>query len=338
MAESTFPTQTANYALAEAKGSTTNGAFVPKMWADEIIANYQQSLRLSPLVRKMSVKGKKGDTVIVPKPQRGEANAKVAKTAVTLQSFDAEELVITLDRHFEFSTLFEDIVDVQANSSLRRFTTEDAGYQLARQTDNDLFSCGTAFATDGASNTRVLYESLVPASWANSGTYFNDAGAGALTQFTEDTMLAADVFTDAFFRNAIQQLDDNDVPMGDRCFVIPPVLVNTMRGIDEYINSDYRDDRVIRSGEIGSLYGVKIVVSTNCPTLETAAQNGAASGVASRGAFLMHKDAIVHAEQMAVRTQTQYKQEFLGTLFTADTLYGIQTYRPENGIVLAVPA
>jgi hypothetical protein len=42
------------------------------------------------------------------------------------------------------------------------------------------------------------------------------------------------------------------------------------------------------------------------------------------------------AEQLGIRSQTQYKQEFLGTLFTADTLYGTKAYRPEAGFVLAV--
>jgi hypothetical protein len=42
------------------------------------------------------------------------------------------------------------------------------------------------------------------------------------------------------------------------------------------------------------------------------------------------------AEQMSVRSQTQYKQEYLASLYTADTLYGIETYRPEAGFILAV--
>jgi len=52
--------------------------------------------------------------------------------------------------------------------------------------------------------------------------------------------------------------------------------------------------------------------------------------------MFFHKDALVLAEQMSVRSQTQYKQEYLSTLYTADTLYGIQTYRPEAGFILAV--
>ena len=46
---------------------------------------------------------------------------------------------------------------------------------------------------------------------------------------------------------------------------------------------------------------------------------------------------MVLAEQMSVRTQTQYKQEYLADLMTADTLYGVQVLRPETGFLLALP-
>jgi hypothetical protein len=52
--------------------------------------------------------------------------------------------------------------------------------------------------------------------------------------------------------------------------------------------------------------------------------------------LLFHTDALVIAEQMSVRTQTQYKQEYLADLMTADTLYGEDCYRPENGVVIWV--
>jgi hypothetical protein len=55
-----------------------------------------------------------------------------------------------------------------------------------------------------------------------------------------------------------------------------------------------------------------------------------------RAATLLHKDAYVHAEQLAVRSQSQYKQEFLSDLFTSDTIYGVQVMRPDAGFVLAV--
>ena len=40
---------------------------------------------------------------------------------------------------------------------------------------------------------------------------------------------------------------------------------------------------------------------------------------------------------MNPRTQTQYKQEFLADLFTADQIYDQGLMRPEAGVALIVP-
>ena len=45
---------------------------------------------------------------------------------------------------------------------------------------------------------------------------------------------------------------------------------------------------------------------------------------------------MVLVEQVGVRTQTQYKQEYLATLLTADRLYGIEPLRSETGFVLVL--
>jgi hypothetical protein len=52
--------------------------------------------------------------------------------------------------------------------------------------------------------------------------------------------------------------------------------------------------------------------------------------------LLFHTDALVIAEQSAIRSQTQYKQEYLADLLTSDTLYGFDDYRPESGVVMWV--
>ena len=92
----------------------------------------------------------------------------------------------------------------------------------------------------------------------------------------------------------------------------------------------------VTGGQIGELYGIDIYVSTNCPVVETAGNNSASS-IDSLGALLLHRDALTFAEQVGVRSQTQYKQEFLANLFTSDTLYGTAVLRPEAGLTLVVP-
>ena len=99
--------------------------------------------------------------------------------------------------------------------------------------------------------------------------------------------------------------------MENRCFIIPPSVRNTIMGIDRYVSSDFVNNGQVTNGQIGQLYGIDVFVSTNCPVVEAAGDNSA-SAVDSLGALLIQKDAIVMAEQLGVRSQTQYKQEFLG--------------------------
>ena len=324
MATATYPGAGGNTAKTEA------ATFIPEIWSDEIIAAYQKNLKMAPLVKKLAMSGKKGDKLHIPKPVRGDANAKAADTAVTIIANTEGELTVDIDRHFEYSRLIEDIVEVQALNSLRQFYTEDAGYALATKIDTDLHSCGTGFGDGGAV---VFSGTVAPTDYQHTGCFFNDGGT--TTQYTDDTMVAADVFTDAFFRNMIQKLDDNNVPMESRVLIIPPSVRNTIMGIDRYVSSDFVSGSTVNSGLIGNLYGVDVYVSANCATIEAAADN-TASSIDTRAALLFHKDAIVLAEQQSVRSQTQYKQEYLSTLYTADCLYGVQVYRPEAGFVLAV--
>ena len=324
MATATYPGAGGNTAKTEA------ATFIPEIWSDEIIAAYQKNLKMAPLVKKLSMTGKKGDKIHIPKPTRGDANAKAADTAVTIIANTESELTVDIDRHFEYSKLVEDIVEVQALNSLRQFYTEDAGYALATKIDTDLHSAGTGFGNGGA----VVFSGSVAATdYQHTGCFFNDGGT--TTQYTDDTAVAADIFSDAFFRDMIQKLDDNSVPMDNRVLVIPPSVRNTIMGIDRYVSSDFVSGQAVNSGLIGNLYGVDVYVSANCATIEAAGDN-TASSIDTRAAMLFHKEAIILAEQQSVRSQTQYKQEYLSTLFTADCLYGVQVYRPEAGFVLAI--
>ena len=307
--------------------NTTAATFIPEIWSDEIVAAYEKSLVLANLVNRMPMTGKKGDTIHIPKPTRGNASAKAAETQVTLIAATESEVQVSVDQHYEYSRMIEDITDVQALSSLRQFYTSDAGYALAKQVDTDLFALGKYLGDDNGSGS----------DWIHSNSFYMDASTG-LTAYAVDTVVPADVFSDAGFRAAVKQLDDNDVPMDQRFLVVPPSVVQTIRGIDRYNSSDFVSGQPVVNGKIGQLYGIDVYVSTNCPVTETAAENAATGGGELKAAILGQKDFAVFAEQMGVRTQTQYKQEFLGDLFTADTLYGVKVLRPESALALVFNA
>jgi len=293
----------------------TAASFIPQIWSDEVIAEYEKNLVLAPLIKKMSMKGKKGDVIHVPSPIRGNSSQKVAETSVNLIADVEDELIINIDQHWEYSRMIEDITEAQALASLRRFYTSDAGYALARQADSVLFSNGTKLG-DGTGTSFANSASLEPGA----------SGAATITPWGGG--VPANEFNDQTMRDALQILDDNDVPMMGRFFVIPPSLCNAIRGIERYNSTDFVNNKGTVNGKIGEIYGVDVYVSTNVPTPD---------GVTgARAALLAHKDVYVMAEQIGVRSQTQYKQEFLSTLYTADRLFGTQCYRPESGVNVVV--
>ena len=311
--------------------TTTAATFIPEIWSDEIVAAYKKNLVLANLVMKMNFRGKKGDTVHIPAPTRGSASAKVSTDAVTLIAATESEVQVSINKHYEYSRLIEDIVEAQALNSLRQFYTSDAGYALARQVDTDLIQLGRAF--NGATVGTDDYAT----SAATTKAYI---GSDGTTAYNSSTSNAA-ALTDAAIRRTIQRLDDNDTPMDGRFFVIPPSSRNTLMGLARYTEQAFvGDGNAIRNGEIGNLYGIPVFVTSN-------ADFGAGNSGADRICLMGHRDSMVLVEQMGVRSQTQYKQEYLGTLFTADTLYGVKAIRTaattgaatsSSAFALAVPA
>ena len=298
--------------------SGTEDNFIPEIWSDEVNAVYKNSLVLSPLVKKISFVGKKGDSIHIPKPVREVASAKAQQTQVTLVASAASELVVTVNKHFEYSRLIEDITDVQALSSMRAFYTDDAGYALAVQVDSDLAALAGGFQASTAYSTAVI--------GSDGATVWNPA---ANTNTGNGASL-----TDIGLRRAIQTLDDNNVPLDGRSLVISPSEKNALLGIDRFNSSDFiGNDPRVKSGKFGDIYGVQVYVTTN---LDTVTATDASTNY--KACMLMHRDALVLADQMSVRTQTQYKQEWLGDLFTADTIYGVSEYRDEAGVAIIVPA
>jgi len=296
--------------------------FIPELWSDEVIGAYKSNLVVANLVTKMNHKGKKGDTIHIPKPTRGAASAKAANTQVTLIASTNTELQVSINKHYEYSKLIEDIAEVQALASMRKFYTDDAGYALATQVDDDLFALAEGFqgGTVGGAGAASFENAVI--------------GGDGTTAYTGNSSNSSDI-TDAGIRKMILTLDDADVPMDGRSLVLPPIAANDMLAINRFTEQQFiGNGDAIKTGKIGQIYGVDVYTTSNCPTIASTDT----TPVSNRVGMLMHRDALIFAEQVGVRTQTQYKQEYLGDLFTADTIYGVAEMRDDAGVAFVVPA
>lgn len=327
-------------------GVTENAVFIPELWSDEVIAAYKKNLVMGNLVTVFNHTGKKGDTFHIPKPIRGSASAKSTASAVTLINDTPTQSNVSIDKHFEYSRLLEDIAEIQGLDSYRRFITDDAGYALARQVDWSIHMLGRADRSGaepgvGTDISAADYDNAVAEADGTTVTaaVIGSDGSTAWNPAANTNAGNAAALAKAGVRTVIQSLDDSDVPMTNRYLVVPPVEKNNLLGVD----SDFfvREDSVgeagpansIRTGYVGDVYGVPVYVSTNCPAADD--DGGTAD---QRACLMFHKDSLALVEQLGVRSQAQYKQEFLSTLYTSDTIYGTKVLRGEGLVTIIVPA
>ena len=344
-------------------GVTVADKWIGEIWQDEAIATYEAKTIMRNLVEVFQHQKNKGDVIHRPKPGRGSASAKTVNTQVNLIADTAGEILISINKHYEYSKMFEDIANLLALNGMRQFYTKDAGYALAKRVDAELHMLG-ALAQGGTVSAAALYEKAVI-----GGDGLTNFSGAANTNTGNGTAL-----TDAGLRQVMQTLEDSDVNTGECGLVVPPTVIKTLRGIARFTEQAFvGDGKTIRTGRIGNLYGVEVYASSVCPWIHVNSVTGTQSGrvitddtvqasAAPTGSFvddfgltvdwatssptdtkyraclMVHPDAMVLAEAQSVRTQQQYKQEYLGYLVTSDCIFGTAELRDYGSIALIVPA
>lgn len=342
--------------------------WIGEIWQDEAVATYMAKTVMRNLVEVFQHAKGKGDTIHRPKPGRSKASAKVVNTQVNLLADTAGEIVITINKHFEYSKLYENIADMLALNGMRRFYTRDAGYALAKQVDAELHKIGAGFQGGVISGATSLYEKGV-------------IGGDGVTNFSGSANTNTgngSALTDAGLRAAIQLLEDADVNSAECALVVPPTVMKTLRGIARFTEQAFVGDvgnaNTIRTGRVGNLYGVEVYGSSVCPWIHvnsvtgtqsvriigddtiipSAAPTGASfvddfgltvdwntstpTDTKYRACLLFHPDSMVLAEAQSVKTRTQEKLEYLGHLVVSDCIFGTAELRDNAGVALIVPA
>ena len=303
-----------NFDIASSIDVADVADFVPEVWALEAVASYKANLVMAALVSLIPHVGKKGDVIHIPNATRGSAQAKTANTVIQLITYaDTTEKSVTINKHFHYARLLEDVAEIQGLPSIRRFFTDDAGYALAKQTDTSLIQ--------------------LAATWGGGTAYSNAVIGNGTTAWVQTGSGNGSAFSDAGVREIVQDFDDEDVPGRDRLLVIPPVEKKRMLGNTRYTEQAFVGEvgmaNSIRNGLVGNLYGFEIYVSSNLETVDSS------DCTSYRPILAFQRDSLVLAEQLTPRVQEQYKLEALGSLVVADALYGVSTIRGdvsgENG-------
>jgi len=311
------------------------GAFIPTLWSDEVVASYKSNIVTAQLVRRLNHRGKKGNSITIPNPSRAAANAKVAGTQVTLIAGDSDTGInVAINQQYEYSRFIEDIVEVQALASVRRFYTDDGGYAIAKQVDRFLILTAAGSGNGGAgyptldgngqitTNITNAFIGDFSANWSNSA----NANAGNATDLT-----------DLGLRRFVQKLDAADAPMAGRYLMISPNVKADMMGWARFTEHAFTGEagkaNTVRNGLVGDTYAVEVYVTNQLKQV-----NNAVPSAVQDLLLGFQRDGLLLVEQMGVRTQTQYKQEWLADLFTADMIWGGAVLRGSSVYPIVVPS
>jgi len=296
------------------QGITASDDFIPELWSDQVIGAYKANLVMGQLVTSFNHVGRKGDIINIPVPGRLAAVDKSEGTPVTAQNDTSTTKQVLLNKHKVVPMIVEDNASVKALGSMEQFYTDDMGYQIAKVIDSDLL----ALYSGVQGGVEVI-------------------GGDGTTAWSASSSGNGTALTDEGVRTMMQTLDDVDVPENDRAIVIPPVTKKTLLGLPRYTEQAFIGEggqgNSIRNGRIGSIYGMDVFVSTQCPTITNT------SGTTSyRVGMMFHKSALALAMQTNVKFETQRKAEYIGDLIMAHVIYGVAELRDDAAVAFVVPA
>ena len=208
------------------------------------------------------------------------ASDKSAGADVSYDATATTETQLVVNKHKYVAKLFEDLTLIQSEADLVEKYSRMMGEALSRQVDADIWT-----------ELQSLEDSL--------------------------NLSADDTLTAGKFEEALATLGEADIPYmdGECAMVVNPTLfadiLNPSAGIAQYfIRNDAvgEGNRGLRSGLVGSLYGIDVYMSN---TVDTANEGGAGANTISGAIF--HKSAVAFASQQDVRVQSEYSIDALGT-------------------------
>jgi hypothetical protein len=278
--------------------TTTDQHFIPEIWMDGIYKYFERKTVFRGLIDDYSaVFGSAGfgDVLHIPEISIISASDKTAGSDVSYDATATTETQLTVNKHKYVAKLFEDVAEIQSQPDLVAKYSKMMGEALARQVDADI--------------------------WAELD------GLNQSIDLSADNTLNA-----ATFESALANLGENDVPYmdGECAMVVNPTLfadiLNPSAGIAQYfIRNDAvgEGNRGLRSGMVGSLYGIDVYMSN---TVSSALTDGTVSGA------IFHKSACAIAVQNEVRVQSDYSIDALGTKVVSDLLYGVKLIDDSDNI------
>jgi hypothetical protein len=273
--------------------------FSPDIWSKNVLVKQEANLVFAKLVnREYERDAKVGKQVLISTISDLSVRDKTINTAITYETVAETQIPIPLNIWDYAAIGIEDIVEVQSHINLRSEYEKKIAYALAKSVDTKL-SMGVA-------------------------------------GFSKSVGTLGTPLSDDDIRDAVEILDNNNVPEDGRVFVMSPAEKNDKLGLEKWVSVLYRGNdnrngggKQVNTGQIGNeIYGLTPYVSTNV------AQVGVPAGPATLQAYnaIFHKDAYALVMQRAPKMHLFYDIDFFTWKVASEEILGHAELRDDHGV------
>ena len=273
--------------------------FSPDIWSKNVLVKQEANLVLAPLVnREYERDAKVGKQVLIATISDLSVRDKLINAAITYETVAETQIPIPLNIWDYAAIGIEDIVNVQSHINLRSEYEKKIAYALARSVDSKL--------------------------------------ALAIAGFTKSVGTLGTPLSDDDIRDAVEYLDNNNVPEDGRAFVMTPAEKNDKLGLEKWVSVLYRGNgnegggKQVNQGQIGNeIYGLKPYVSTNLAQFGTP---GGPSTTLQGYNAIFHKDAYALVMQRAPKMHLFYDIDYFTWKVASEEILGHAPLRNDHGV------
>jgi len=289
-----------------------------KLFSGEVLSTFGRENQMLGMTTVRTISN--GKSAQFPVTGTVSANYHTAGNEITGQAIKHNEKVITLDEMLLADVFVAEVEELKSAYDVRAEYSRQMGSALANKVDKHLLSLAILAS-------RVTTPNVTG---GNVGTEILDADAN-----TNATSLIDSVF------EAIQKLDENNVPSDGRVCIVRPDQYYQLANVDKLVNRDFsRDNGDFGRGTVLSIGGVPIVKSntaqevfaTDLSASITGTNNTYNGDFSNTYAVVMHNSAIGAIKRKDLVMESTYDARRIGTLMTARMLMGSNILRPESAI------
>jgi len=304
--------------IGQVNSANDANALFLKVFSGEVLSTFGRENQMLGMTTVRTISN--GKSAQFPVTGTVSANYHTAGNEILGQAIKHNEKVINVDDMLIADAFVAEIEELKNHYDVRSIYSKEMGQALANKVDKHLLSL--AILASRVTTPNVTGGKL--------GTEILDADAN-----TNATSLISSVF------EAIQKLDENNVPTAGRVCVVAPDQYYQLANVDKLVNRDFSSDNGdFGKGTVLSIGGVPIVKSNTAVEVFGTDLSSAISGTnntyngnfANTYAVVMHSSAIGTVKLKDLVMESNYDPRRIGTLMTARMAMGHGILRPESAI------